>query len=135
MASTGINNGTLISVFVNGVAIAYCTSHKMDFTQGTRDASNKSSGGYKEILPAQRSWSIDFEALFAENASYGFTQLHGLIDNRTAVTLVWSSGVTGDYKYTGTAYLTKLSMDAKNEDNQTYSGTFEGSGPITPATV
>lgn len=135
MASSGINNGTIISLYVGGVAIAYCTAHKKSLAMALRDASNKGSGGYKESLPGQRSWSIDAEGFFAENASYGYTDLFALYANRTSVAISWSSGVTGDKKYSGTVHMTKLDDDAKNEDSQTFSVTFEGTGALTQATI
>jgi hypothetical protein len=135
MASTGINNGTLISVYLGGVAISHCTSHSMSIEQAMRDISTKSSAGWKEIAPGQRSGGCEFESMHAEDATYGYADLFALITSRASVSLVWSTGVSGDEKYTATAYLTSLEKEAPNEDNETYSGSFEFSGSVVKSTI
>ena len=54
---------------------------------------------------------------------------------RTELTVMFSTEVSGDYKYSGSAWLTSMSMDSPNEDNTTYSLSFSGTGALTQAAV
>lgn len=132
--TTGILNGTALILYVNDVAIAYSTSHSLSMSMATREITNKSSAGWKDVLEGLREWSIDGENLFAFDASYGFDDLFGLINNRTKVTVKFSTEASGDKFYSGSAYLTSLSKEAPTEGNTTYSYTFEGAGVLTEST-
>jgi hypothetical protein len=46
-----------------------------------------------------------------------------------------TSNVTGDEKYTGTAFFSSLSLSAPNNDKATWTGTLQGSGALTLGTV
>lgn len=135
MASTGINNGTLFTIFIDGVAITHSTNHSMSLSQGLRDSSSKDSGGWKDNLPAQRSWTASGEAFFAEDSTTGFTDIFATINSRAAINFKWRTGVTGDIYYAGTAYITELSQEAPLEDNQSFSYSMEGSGAMTEHTL
>lgn len=134
MPTTGIINGTDLLVYVGTTAIASATSHTLNIGNDMRDTSNKSSAGWKEQLAGQRNWTIDGEGLFSFDAAYGFTQLFTLMTNRTKVTVKFA-GPSGDKKWSGDAFLSSLSASAPNEDNTTYSFTFEGTGALTEATA
>jgi hypothetical protein len=54
---------------------------------------------------------------------------------RTVLTVMFSTEVSGDLKYSGSAWLTSLSIDAPNEDNTTYSMSFSGTAALTQASV
>ena len=49
--------------------------------------------------------------------------------------LKMSTNVTGDEKYSGTAFFTSLSLSAPNNDKATWTGTLQGSGALTIGTV
>jgi predicted secreted protein len=135
MPSTGVNNGTLVTVYVSGTKILCSTSATLNVEVGTRDASCKDSAGWTDNLPATKSWSIDAEALFKEDASYGFSELFALQIARTQVSVKYTSNVSGDEYFHGNAYITSLSRTAPLEDNETYSCTFVGTGALTKATL
>ena len=135
MASLGILNGTALTVFVDGTQISSTTSHSLSYEMATRDATTKSSGGNEEVLPALRSWSIDFDAMVAYDDTEGYTELRALIDGRTEVTLLFSSLESGDPQWSGKAFLTSLSKDAAVEDSVTMSGSFKGTGELTETTI
>jgi len=135
MATTNIINGTLLKVYVDGTAIAKTTSATLNLSMATRDASNKDSSGWKDVLEGLREWTIDGDFLQAEDAAYGYDDLFALINGRTSVTLKFMSNVSGDKYYQGTAYLTSLSREAPLEDNVSGSFSFEGSGALSEKTL
>lgn len=135
MASTGVLNGTDILVYCGGTAIGHATSHSLNLTLDERDTTTKSSSGWKEILPALRSWTIDASGFVAYDDTYTFEELFALYSGRTSVVLKFSTEVTGDNRYTGTAYLSSLNKEAPLEDNVTYSVSFTGTSTLTEEAV
>lgn len=135
MASLGILNGTLLLLFVDGVAIGETTSHSLSFNQAMRDATTKSSGAFEESLPALRSWAMTFDAFVAYDSTNGYEELRLLIANRTEVTLLFSSLVSGDPQWSGKAFLENVDKDAAVEDSVTMSGSFKGTGELTPTVI
>lgn len=134
MATTGNINGTNILIYVGGSAIACTTSASISMSMSTIDVSCKGSGGWAEKIAGQKEWSMSGEGLTQFDAAYGFVDLVSVWKNRTAVTVRFSTNVTGDEYFEGTAYITSLSEDAPNEDVVTYSFELEGSGELNTPT-
>ena len=130
MATTGVTNGTLIGVYVGGTKINKGTSASISISHGLRDATSKDSAGWSESLEGLREWSIDFEGLHQYDATYGIVDLEGVLTARTAVTVRFSTEVSTDEYFEGTAFLTDLSIDTATEESVTYSGTFQGSAAL-----
>lgn len=135
MATSGITNGTLIGLYVGGTKIANLISNDLDISMATRETTNKDSGGWKSSLGGALSWTCSAEGYFDEIATYGFDELFAVLTARTAVTVMISSQVTGDKKYSGSALLTSLKRSHPTEDNVTFSCSCEGTGVLTEATV
>lgn len=135
MATTGKFNGTDILVYVDGVAVAHATSHTLNVNAEMIDATTKSSAGWKDILPGLRDWSIDAEGLVAYDATEGVEELYADITGRTQVTVKFTTEVTGDARWTGSAYVSSMSLSAPMEDVVSYSISFAGDGALTLETV
>jgi predicted secreted protein len=69
--------------------------------------------------------------MFDQSANYTFDQLFALIDARTAITLYFSTLITGDKKYAGSALITSLKKTFPSEENVTFEMSFEGTGALT----
>jgi TP901-1 family phage major tail protein len=136
MAQTvGILNGTLAKIEVGGTVIAHLTSNGISVSHSTRDASSKGSGGAKESLEGQTSWSISGEGLFAEDASYGYEDLWDAWLARTKLTITYSDAVADDIEYSGDAYITSLDRTDGMEESVTFSVSLEGTGVLAKATI
>jgi len=135
MATTGIVNGNDLVVYIGSDVIAHSTSHSLSISHDARDATTKDSGGWTDRLEGLRSWEASGEGLVAFDGTYDTTDLFALITNRTKVTIKFSTEVTGDTYWTGSAYLTSLDMDSPTEDSVSMSFTFSGTGALTSATV
>ena len=144
MGTDNIINGTL-AVLKTGTshsdatAFAFGTSASISLSMDTRDISNKSSQGWRELLEAQKSWSASLEGLYAFNDSSSsavknYEHLYDKLTARTPVYLELSTGITGDTYYHGQVYLTSLEKSAPMEDNMTFSATFEGTSTLSKAT-
>ena len=135
MATAGITNGTLISLYVAGTKISAGTSMDLDISMATRETTNKDSAGWKSALGSTMSWSCSSEQMFAEDSTYGYDDLFAVLTARAAVPVMVSSGVSGDKKYSGSALLTNLKRTAPLEGNVTFTVSFEGTGALTEATI
>lgn len=135
MATTGIINGTNLVVYIGSDVIAHSTSHSLSLTHDARDATTKDSAGWTAKLEGLRSWELSGEGLVAYDGIYDTTDLFALYSNRTTATVKFSTEVSGDSYWSGTAYLTALSMDSPTEDNVSMSFTFAGTGVLTLAVV
>ena len=134
MATTGNINGTNLLVYIGGTAIGCTTSCTVNLNMATIDTTCKDSAGWTSQIAGLRDWSIDAEALTQYDATYGFTDLVSAWKNRTAVTVRFSTNVTGDEYFEGTAYITSLSESAPMEDVTTFSVSFTGSGELNTPT-
>lgn len=143
MATDGVINGTKFAVYAGTTKVAYATSASITMNHNLRDTSTKDSGGWRDQLEGQRDWEVSVEGMLI------FTNLDGsaitgltmnelytaYIATRDSFTLKFSTEVSGDIKWSGTAFLTSLSADTPNEDSSTWSGSFSGSGSLTQAAV
>ena len=144
MATTGPVNGTLISIYkdVSGTLkkIANATSHSFDISKDMIDVTSKDSAGAKEFIAGEYGWTMNVEAIFEDDASVGasqqsFKDLATDLLAGTVLTVVISTNVTGDEKYTGSAYFMSLALSAPNNDKATWTGQLQGTGALTIGTV
>lgn len=136
MASTGINRGGLAAIYVDSTKVAHSTNATLSIELGVRDATTKDSSVWVDNLEGLANWSVEGDFYFAEDAGEGFSELFSDLSGRTTVTVMYSTEVAGDNKYSGTAYVTSLSRSAGiDSDNETFSASFTGTGALTEATV
>ena len=141
MATTGIFNGTSLvhSVDTGGTGsptlLGASTSCSVNFTLDTFETTNKDSAHRKSYLPAATGFTMDCEAFYTTDEANAPDDLMTALNNRTLIDVEFNeaSDTTGDYKYTGKAYITSCSLNAPNEDAATYSISLQGSGALTIA--
>lgn len=135
MASTGINNATLLKISVDGANIDNLMSNSDDLAMDARDTTTKDSGGDQDLAPGKKSGTLAFESLFNEAATTNYSTLFTAYNTRVTVAFIHSTGVVGDKKYSGNAYITALSKGGATEDNMSFSGTLSVTGGVTEATI
>lgn len=142
MATTGLVNGTLVSLYkdVSGVLTKFANGTSADFsiTKDTIDATNKDGGSYKEFLVGLTSWTMNFEGLYEEDGSVtGQSPKEVLADLMTGalITVVMTTNATGDMKLSGSALLTNFAWNAPVNDVSTFTCSLQGSGTLTVGTV
>tara|TARA_B110000967_G_scaffold72441_1_gene75004 strand:+ start:1985 stop:2431 length:447 start_codon:yes stop_codon:yes gene_type:complete len=145
--ATGLLNGTDLLLKVGGTSgnetlIAYATSCSLELSADEIDQTNKDSQGWKSIILGSRSWSVSADALY-QNETTGSTQdfntFFANVENRTAVfvelTIAGASNADANIFYSGTAYITSLSVNGGTEDQATYSVSLTGSGALIDTAV
>jgi len=139
--ANGQLNGTDLKVYVAGTLVAYSTNCSININHSLRSTSSKESAGWDENMEGMRNWDLSCDSLYAWLAPDG-SAISGLtlselfttyMATRTsfAVTFGVTTSATEDTKYTGTAWITSLSLTAPLEDTSTYSVSMTGSGALT----
>lgn len=139
--TTGIINASSIRVFLgttddSEVVVDHVTECSISLSTDIRDITTKTSGGWREILPALKSASLSLSGLFAEDATTNFNQLvdHQIAGNKLYVlftnTGAGSSANAGDEQFDVSGYITSLEQTAGTEDNVTFSMTLEITGAV-----
>lgn len=142
MATTGVINGTKFGVYAAGIKVGFATSASLSINHNLRDTSTKDSGGWRSQLEGQRDFEVSVEGMVIFATASGaisdltMDELYSTyIATRTEFTIMFSTEISGDYKWSGKAFMTSLSADAPNEDSSSWSASFSGTGALTQAVV
>ena len=136
MASTGINIGTAIGLYIGGTKITHNRVVSMNLNSDTIDISTKDSGRDQDLAYGRMTGrTFNVEGLFAEDAAYGFDDLFDAIEAGTQLTGLWRSGTSGDVTYSATVLVSNLVNNAGDQEAQGYTCTLSISGAITKGTV
>jgi hypothetical protein len=133
-----IQDGTLIKLYIGSVAVANLKSNDMKLARAMRDVSTKDSGGWKEQAYGQGSFDFSAEVLYdpgLDNTHYRMTDFTTAQINKTILTAVYSSAVTGETKYTGSVLVSSVDTKAPNEENVSFTVTLSGTGALAQATI
>jgi len=87
----------------------------------------------KEYLASWKDWSVDCDA-FVVLGDVGQVALETAYAAGTVVTVLIRTGAnaaTDGASYTGSAFITDLSLDASKDDAVTYTVSLQGSGALT----
>ena len=110
--------------------IAHCTSASLSMNMDLRDSTTKSSLGFSESLGGLRSWELSGDAfvdIVEDTSESDILELFTEWKERAAVLV--SFGAAG-ISYTGSAFITSISIDAGVEENATYSISLTGTGEL-----
>ena len=136
MATAGKMNTTLMGVYAATTKIAHANDASVSLSMDARSVTTKDSGGYAEYLEGLRSGTITCGALYADDATYGVNDLMTIYTARSAVTVLFSTEVTGDDHWSASCYITALEINSGGqEDTVSYTATFQITGVITFASV
>mgnify|MGYP000865731183 CR=1 FL=1 len=142
--SSGTINGTLLRLYVDDSGtlkpIANLVSNDISFTKDLIEVTSKSSAGSKEFMYGHFGASGSFEGRFEESTSigtteYSFEELYTAMVAGTNLTVVFTTNVTADRKYTGSALLGGLSLSAPDNDAASFTGDITITGAVAQAAV
>ena len=137
-----ILNGTEIKVYSTGTTnlVAFAQNCTLNVNHSPREITNKESAGFKEILEGLRDFSIDIDGAYAWTNAAGDALTDGVDDvletnvlnARQAVTFIFGdTQSTSDISYSGSGFITSVSITGGTEDTATYSMSIEGTGVLT----
>lgn len=134
MPTTGtvLGKNMLVSIGQPGVVISCQGDATLSVERSTNEAVCKDSGAWAQAIPGRASWTLEVSnALFAFDATYGYNQLYTAFANTTLVKVTFTTGVSGDKRFVGDAYVTNLSVNAPIDGATTYNITLSGYGSLT----
>jgi TP901-1 family phage major tail protein len=133
MATTGIVNGKYLRFYDDGQVLAFATSCSLSFSMSPREIAHKDTpgtgGGWREVLPGQKSGTGSTEGLYAEDNN-AFATLYDKFIAGTPCDLTFTTGESGDDTYYGQAYITSMELTAPNDESSTWSISFEFNGEV-----
>ena len=135
-----ILNGTELKVYSSGTTnlVAYAQNCSININHSTREITNKESAGWKEVLEGLRDFSIDVDGAFAWTNAGGSALTNGADDivdtnllTRTPIDFIFGdTQATSDVSYSGSGWITSVSMSGGTEDTATFSLSIEGTGAL-----
>ena len=135
MATTGKFNGTLLNVYTDDTIIGCATSSELSINVDLADATCKDDGGWADHIAGLRDWSVSTDGLVAYDGTNNIADLYTVLSGRTSVTLKFTTNVTGDLVFSGSASVASISVSAEMAAAVTYSVEFTGKGVLTKGTV
>ena len=134
MASVGIINGHFLRFFVGGTPIARATECTISFSAATREIATKDSastltGGWRQVQPGQLSGTGSTSGLYAEDANSFSTLWDSMVDGDT-LAITFTTGESGDTVWYADALITSMELSAPNDENVSYSISFEFTGEV-----
>jgi predicted secreted protein len=149
--NTGVIEGQDLMLYVESAPsvwtpVAHATSHSIEPSAETRDRLSKDTGKWKTKVAGLLGWTASCEALACYDGS-SFHTLYALMIARTPVKLKlagreavntndnFKPEVIGDSYLEGSAFITGLPLTAPNNEDATFSCSFEGTGPLAVKTV
>lgn len=150
MPNSGVIEGQDLVLFIDVAGtptpIAHSTSHTLEPSGETRDRVSKDTGKWKTKVMGLIGWTAGCEALACYDG-YTYKDIFALFVNRASITLklagrdavddldTWTPEASGDTYFEGDAFITGLPLTAPNNEDATFSISFEGTGPLTPKVV
>jgi predicted secreted protein len=134
-----ILNGTELKVYSAGTTnlVAFAQNCTLNVNHSPREITNKESAGYKEILEGLRDFSLDVDGAYAWTNAAGAALTDGVDDvletnvlnARQAVSFIFGdTAATSDISYSGSGFITSVSLTGGTGDTATYSMSIEGTG-------
>lgn len=136
MATSGIINGRIWSLYSNSVKIDNLKSLTVNQNGETIDVTSHDSSGWKDKLMGDKSWSIDVEFwMELTTATEGINELEADWNGGTAQAVLATTNVVGDNTVGGDAFITSISKSGSTGDAVSVSVTYEGTGILNISTV
>ncbi len=124
MADVIINGGDVI-VTLAGNEIAHATSHSLNISMSARETSSKTNGIYVNRESGRLDVTGSIDGLAFYSTTTGIQYLLGAIVARTKVALIFKQKAASASYATGNFFITSAELGAPDQDNATYSITFE----------
>lgn len=118
-------------------AVGHATSHTMTVTMATRDTSTKDSGDYTSREGGRLDVSGSADGLTVYEDDFNFEDMQDIITSREIVVMVFAKSEDEDANTSpdltepyarGSFYITSYEQSAPDQENATYSISYEGIG-------
>lgn len=128
-------DGTNLKIKVDGYVIARAMSGSISYSNNLIEVTDKDSGGHAEYIPGKKECELSFDALQDYAATVGVGGFFDAVKNGTEVSIIYSTGTSNDFQWTGTFLAESVELTAPLHDVAGWSGTLRGTGEISRSTV
>lgn len=134
--SLKIENGFNLQISIGAIVIGCAQTVKFGMAREVKDATCTASGGVKESVPGQKSYTMSCEALMRVATGTDIPlnvtvkTLEEACDAGTLLTFSFGTSTTGATKKTGTCYVQSLEQTGGAKDDAKFSATFEITGVV-----
>jgi hypothetical protein len=136
MATTGTVLAKNMALYIGAVKITCQVDTSLSMSTNMVQTTCKDSGADAAVLPGEKSWECSVSGNLAFDATYGWSQLFAAHLAQTLLLVVYQTGVTGDKKITGSAYINSLSSNSSgNDEAVTWDAGLTGTGALVEATI
>ena len=136
MATTGTILAKNMKFYVGATALTCQVDFSLNMSTNMFSTTCKDSAANESFLPGSKSWTGSGTGNMAFDATYGFSDLFSAWNNQTTVAMVFQTGVTGDKKYSGTTYVSSLTLNSSGTDEAvTFDFELQGTGALAEATI
>lgn len=136
MATPGTVLAKYLKMYVGATAVTCQVDASMNFNTNMIQTTCKDSAANAAVLPGEKSWEASVSGNLAYDATYGWSQLFAAWDGQTLLMLVFQTGVAGDKKLTGSAYINSLTKTSSgNDEAVTFECGLTGTGAVVEATI
>ncbi len=136
MPTTGTVLAKNMKLYVGATAITCQTDATLSMSTNMFETTCKDSGANASFFPGSKSWTAGGSANLAFDATYGLSELQEAWESQTALAVVFQTGVTGDEKLSGSAYISSLNISSSgNDEAVTFDYELQGTGALTKATI
>ena len=122
-------------VLIGGTKFTHITSCNLTIGSEQIDVTSFDSSKRKDIQPGDTNWSVTLEASYAMDAAQGGNEAAADILAGTIQTVLISSTQTDDTTFTGSAYISNVTLNMSKGSATTVSIAWEGTGQLTIGTV
>lgn len=130
-----VNNGTALSLYIDGTKVAVCTTHTLTFEKETIEVTSKDSGGWAEFISGKKSATASAEGFVDPDSSHNFDELYDIITSDSNVTFKYTDEVVGNYRYEGNLLITSLERSSEFESAESFSVEFQVTGQPSKVSI
>lgn len=135
MATAGKFNGNILEISFGGTVLTHALQHSESHSMSPIDVTTKDSSSQEEVIAGLRGSEISASGYFAEDATYGYEDLFDIYAAGSSVTVLVSSGVTGDVTYSYTAFVTSLNRTAEMDTAVGFEVSLKPTGEVSKGVV
>ena len=127
MAQTpGTISGQIMGIYNGANRLTAMKGVNLDLGNDEVDMNNCDTGDFNIIKPARRNWSASGNGHFQFDATHSITELFDAWKNGTLLVIKFTTGVTGDYDFTGSGYIDSLKANFPDHENSTFDFSIKG---------
>lgn len=124
--------GTDLVLKMNNVIVGHAKSHTISIQGNVIDKSSKDDALWNTKHSGRLSWSANADGLVSyDDTLCNYSSLYDAMILRTPVTIISvNTAGTPVVTYTGSAIIASLELTSPDDDNATFSVSFEGTGAL-----